>query len=251
MSDEGQAAPGLNHSNASKQSPISHARDLGTTSPQALSVERGKQWKKLAEQGGSLATLARKFRCSKSHVRDLIMLASLPRDLQQAYVQGRLGRKKVLALARAHTKQVQITDETSSELQEQPQQNSDLIMSESERQAYIAQHAKLVVDWLRSTTLSPCDWEAFFRQIDLALYGPYPLLFAENAPRHTKISPEEDPWQVIRRCKPQLGTEVSLPDVINKHIDWLARWIQIVVPDRELMKETLGTAETVLVREAQ
>jgi hypothetical protein len=56
------------------------------------------------------------------------MLASLPRDLQQAYVQGRLGRKKVLALARAHTKQVRITDETGSELQEQPQQNSRQIL---------------------------------------------------------------------------------------------------------------------------
>ena len=179
----------------------------------------GKEWKKLADCGATLGTLARKFGCSKSHVRDLIMLASLPRDLQQAYVQGRLGRKKVLALAR-DTKQVQISDETGSELQEQPKQNSDLIMSESERQAYIAQRAKLVVDWLRSTTLSPCHWEAFFRQIDLQRCMVPTRYYSRKCSTSHKNQPGGGPlasYQDAASLNSELG--FFYLDVINKHID--------------------------------
>jgi hypothetical protein len=106
------------------------------------------------------------------------------------------------------------------------------------------------MDWLRSTCLATCDWEPFFQQVDLALFGPFPSLFSDNASLFNGASPGQDAWEVFKRCKPQLGREVSMPDVINKHIDWLARWIQILIPDRELMKEALGKAETILVREA-
>jgi len=41
-----------------------------------------------------------------------------------------------------------------------------------------------------------------------------------------------------------------VPDFINKHVEWLARWIQILVPDKELMKEALDRGKAVLTHEA-
>jgi hypothetical protein len=204
----------------------------------------------LADEGESLATLAQKFACSKSLVRDFIMLASLPEDLEKPYMQGKLGRKKVLALARDRKKPVEATQVLGSRVQLQSLQGTRPVMDKSARRGEIAKYATLVVDWVHSTNLAPCNWEPFFRQVILVLYGPFRWLLSENAPRSNEIRPGQDPVKVIKRCKPHFGSAVSMPDVINMHLDWLARWIQIVVPDRELMKEALGRAEAALVREA-
>jgi hypothetical protein len=164
------------------------------------------------------------------------------------YLQGKLGRKKVLAQARRRRSPVQSTRAAGSDAQ--VERDGSSVMTESERQSEIASYATLVMNWLRSTALAPCDWEPFFTQVDLALYGRFPWLFSENAPRLNEIRANLEPGQVIECCKPDSGSGVSMSDIINMHLDWLARWIQIVVPDRELMKEALGRAETILVREA-
>ena len=73
-------------------------------SPQLQELEKARRWKHLHDQGYSLAELAVKFGCSKSLVRDLVSLANLLDDLEQAYLEGKLGRKKVLEMARAGKK---------------------------------------------------------------------------------------------------------------------------------------------------
>jgi len=65
-------------------------------SPQLQQLERGQRLKRLHEKGQSLAEIAGKHRYSKSLVRDLVNLASLPRDLEEAYLQGKIGRKTVV-----------------------------------------------------------------------------------------------------------------------------------------------------------
>ena len=221
-----------------------------TSSPQLLSVERGRQWKSLVEQGESLSKLARRAGCSKSQARDLVMLGSLPEDLEQGYLQGKLGRKKVLALARTRRKPVQEMQATDSGMQSQAAQSSGPAMTESQRQGEIDKYAKLVTDWVRSTNLGSCDWEPFFNQVVLALYGPLPWLYSKHAPRRNEIRPDQDSLHVIKRCKPKMEAELFVPDFINKHVEWLARWIQILVPDKELMKEALDRGKAVLTHEA-
>jgi len=132
-----------------------------TSSPQLLSVERGRQWKSLVEQGESLSKLARRAGCSKSQARDLVMLGSLPEDLEQGYLQGKLGRKKVLALARTRRKPVQEMQATDSGMQSQAAQSSGPAMTESQRQGEIDKYAKLVTDWVRSTNLVPATGSHF------------------------------------------------------------------------------------------
>ena len=71
------------------------------------------------------------------------MLGSLPEDLEQAYLQGKLGRKKVLALARTRRKPVQEMQATDSGMQSQAAQSSGPAMTESQRQSEIDKYAKL------------------------------------------------------------------------------------------------------------
>jgi len=240
-------APVRSGSARSEASAESHPQ---APSPQLLSVERGRQWKVLAEQGESLGKLARKAGCSKSQARDLVMLGTLPEDLEHAYLQGKLGRKKVLALARARKSSAQTSRVTASGVQLQVLQGSHPAITESERHSEIEKYGTLVMDWVRSTDLAVCDWELFFRQVDLALYGPFRWLFSENAPRRDDIKASQDPWRIIKRCKPHLGNELSIPNVINNNLSWLARWIQMVIPDRKLIEEALATAKVTLEHEA-
>lgn len=81
-----------------------------------------------------------------------------------------------------------------------------------------------------------------------ALYGLFPWLFAEEAPRPGGIRPNKDPVEVIKRYKPQVGEEHSRADVLNNLVTGLARWAQRVIPDRKLMREAIGVAEATLVR---
>ena len=68
-------------------------------------MELGRKWKQLVDQRNvSLSELAKQAGCSKSLVRDLIKLASLPQDLETAYLEGKVGRKKVLEMVRTRRK---------------------------------------------------------------------------------------------------------------------------------------------------
>jgi len=57
--------------------------------------------KKLFEQGYSHEKLAEMLRRKKSLVRELIILGGLPKDLEVAYLEGKVDRKEVLKMARA------------------------------------------------------------------------------------------------------------------------------------------------------
>lgn len=105
------------------------------------------------------------------------------------------------------------------------------------------------MDWVRGE-LAPCDWGTFFKQIKLGLYGPLRWLFTSEAPRLGEIRPNANPLKVIEECKDESAEKASMPDVLNHHVAWLARWIQRIIPDRRLMLDALDAAERKLLREA-
>ncbi len=223
-----------------------------TPSPQQRLLELGRNWKQLLDQGDSLAEVAQKIDCSRSQVRNLAMLANLPKDLEEAYLQGKVGRKKVLAMVRARRNAVAAKEvgATGELLPGNPGQYPVPAPNSEERQKKGSEYAKLIIDWAHSTDLAPCFWSPLFQQINLALYGPFPWLFRNEAPRSQEIRPHADPVKVIKACKVEGGDERSMPDIINDHVTWLARWIQRVIPDPRLMRQALAIAEATLVREA-
>lgn len=184
----------------------------------------------------AFAELAVKFGCSKSLVRDLVRLANLPGDLKQAYLEGKVGGKRVLEMARARKKKVEakavaVTEDLKKDQQQKalpeakavvtpnPQQNTPSIphavvapgdlqqllirvaapamTEEEERQKEVAEHAKLIIDWFRSRDLAFCFWPGFWSQVNAALYGPFPWLFADEAPQPHEIRPGVNPLEVI------------------------------------------------------
>ena len=211
-------------------------------SPQLQQLERGQRLKRLHEKGQSLAEIAGKHRYSKSLVRDLVNLASLPRDLEEAYLQGKIGRKTVVKMARARRSAVKKNPPAPIQ-QPQPKQNPVPVMTEEERERKISKGAALMIEWLRTTGLAPCDVEMFFSQGNSALYGGLPWLFTSEAPKPDDINPGEDPWAVIKRCRVQDNKAKLVTDIINNNVTWLARWIQRVFPDREIREAVLDLAE--------
>jgi hypothetical protein len=247
-------------------------------SPQARLLEQSLEAKKLHDQGASMTELAEKYGRSKSHVRDLLKLAGLSDDLRQPYLGGKLGRKKALAAADARKKASKATQIVSvkPDLPKAPPSPPPACKEAVEHAVVASSKGKppekprpspppevsaelykkikeeattLVVDWVRST-LAICDWEAFFKQVGLALYGVFPWLFTSEAPKPGEINLNEDPLKVIERCKIEEVESGCGPDVLNNNVKWFARWIQRVILDRKLMKEVISAAETTLIREA-
>ena len=223
-------------------------------SPQLRELERGRQWKQLHEQGLSLAVIAEKFGCSKTLARDLVDLASLPKDLEEAYLQGKMGRKAVLEMARNKRRngnkkenEAKAKDKAAGRVaQNNSKHNSPPAMTEVERQLRTAEIAPIVVEWVYSLNLTTYDLEPFGDQVNTALYRGCHWLFMKEAPKPEEIKHGADPWKVIERCKVDSKNANSMPDVINNHVMWLARWIQRVTPDCVVMKEALAQAETKL-----
>ena len=223
-------------------------------SPQIKELERGKHYKKAHEEGSSYAELASKFHCSKSLVRDLVALASLPKDLEEAYLQGKVGRKKALKMGQARKKEIEANAEetvTAKVPQKDPKPNPKPVMTEPEPQKWITEFATIIVDWVRSLKLAPYDLETFLSQVNYGLYGRFPRLFTDEAPKPGEVHPHEDPSKVIERCKVDGGNPQFMHEVINNDIAWLARWIQRVIPDWLMMKEAFAQAETKLRRMAR
>lgn len=228
-------------------------------SPQLQELERGRQGKELHEQGLSLAVIAEKFGCSKTLARDLVDLASLPKGLEEAYRQGKIGRKAVLEMARNKRRnenkkenEAKAKDKAAGRVaQNNSKHNSPPAMTEVERQLRTAEIAPIVVEWVYSLNLTTYDLESFWDQVNTALYRGCHWLFMKEAPKPEEIKHGADPWKVIERCKVDSKNANSMPDVINNHVMWLARWIQRVTPDCVVMKEALAQAETQLRREAQ
>jgi hypothetical protein len=221
------------------------------TSPQAQLLEQGKKWKQLCDEGASLNDLAEKFGGSKTRARDLVSLAGLPEDLKQGYLEGKLGRKKVLALARARNKATQASEVVSSQedLPKKSQPSPLPVITAEQRQKKLEEYTKLIMDWFHSLDLAPGFWADVFSQVNSALYGAFPWLFADEAPRPNENWAETDPQKVIKLCKP-VGQEDPMPEVLNNLVRWLARWTQRVIPDRKMMRESLAMAEATLLREA-
>lgn len=216
--------------------------------PQLRELERGRQLRQLHEHGRSLAELARKFGCSKSLARDLVELAHLPEDLEELYLQGELGRKKALKTARAGKKQANSrTSDVSTMLQNDTHHNSTRVLNEKDRDKSVG----LIIEWVRSPDLEPCDWEGFFQQVKFGLHGPFRRLFSAEAPKPHKINPDEDPREVIKRCKAEGGNPNSVPGIINNAVVWFARWVQWIIPDRAMMEDAIDKARGQLLREAR
>ena len=220
--------------------------------------------KQLFEQGYSHEKLAERLRRNKSLIRELIILGGLLKDLEEAYLEGKVDRKKVLKMARARKNDIKSTAPLTPEnpqrvLDQNPppeptavvrtgkrQQSSVSAMTEEERQEKISEYAKLIVDWVPQTGLRLCDYGAFFKGVDSALDGTRSWLFRNEAPKPHEIRPDEDPWKVIQHCKVVGGNPQSAPDVTNNAVTWLARWIQRVIPDQEMIKEAISRARTQL-----
>ncbi len=246
-----------------------------TPSPQSKHLDQGEKLKQLHKEGTSLAGLAKKLGCSKRHVRDLVELADLPEDLKRGYLEGKLGRKKVLTEARARvkaaqkteamvtTKEVPTTPQPSASGMPQPnapgtpkpsapvkpQPSTPPVMTVEHYRRKVEENVELAMDWFHSRDLPPGFWEPFFSQVDLALYGPFPWLFTEEAPRPGENWAGKDPQEVIKLCRPE-GKEDSMADIVNNLVKWLARWIQRVIPDQKMMLDVLALAEAALLREA-
>jgi len=124
-------------------------------------------------------------------------------------------------------------------------------MTEAERQEKIPEYATLIVEWFPSTDLAHCDWEMFWEQVNSALYGGFPWLFKDEAPKPNGTIPDEDPWKVIEWRKVKNKDLKFVNDIINHNAPWLARWLQRVIPDQAMVKAVLHQAETQIRREAR
>lgn len=231
------------------------------TDKRLVQLEKGRAVRQLYEQGYSHEKLAEKFQCSKSLVRDLIYLGGLPKDLEEAYLQKELDRKKVLEKTRARKNPnkptVPVTPEIPPKItsrnpppkqaavvrSEKTHQNPPSPMNEEGRQEKISEYAQLIVDWMPQTGLRPCDYRSFFKQVESALDGTRPWLFSNEAPKPDEINPNENPREVINRCKPEDGNPQTAPEVTNNAVTWLARWAQRLIPDKGIMKEAISKAK--------
>lgn len=231
---------------------ISKRKKPIAVNPQLQELERGRRLRQLHEHGHSLAELARKFGCSKSLVRDLVLLASLPEELEQAYIQKEMGRKAVLKRVRAEKKQVvSKTPVLASEPQNDMRENFLSVLTKEERDKKITEHAGLIIDWVHSIDLAPCYWEGLFEQVKLGLYGPFRWLFSTEAPPMDEIKPDEASWELIKRFKTKSKNPGNMAEIINGHVTWLARWIQRVIPDRTMMEDAIDQARGHLLLEAR
>lgn len=218
--------------------------------PQRQELERGRQLKQLHEQGLSLAELGRKFGCSKSLVRNLVLLASLSKELEQAYIQRKMGRKAVLKMARARKNQIESkTPVVTVGPQREASRKSAPVLSEEEREKRVRECARLIIDWFHSLELAPCDWEGFFQQVKYGLYGPFRWIFRQEAPKPHENNADEDPCKVIESCRVEDGNPNFVPDIINNAVTWLARWAQRVIPDRAMMEDAIDQARGQLLME--
>lgn len=220
--------------------------------PQKKELERGRRLKELHQKGYSLAELGRRIGASKSLARDLVALASLPKDLEEAYLQQKIGRKTAVKMARARKKQV---DPKSPVITTEPPndtcQNSVPDLTEEEREKTTAENAQLIIDWVHSIDLAPCYWEDFFEQVKLGLYGPFRWFFSAEAPQPHEIYPGENPWNVIKRCKVERTNAQFVTDIINYLVTWLARWIQRIISDQAIIENAVDRARGHLLREAR
>ncbi len=105
--------------------------------------------KQLHHQGASLAELAKKLGWSKKRVRDLIELADLPDDLKRGYLEGKLGRKKVQAVARARVKAARKTEVifAATEVAMTSQPSPLPAMTAEQRQKMVEEHARRIMEW--------------------------------------------------------------------------------------------------------
>ncbi len=122
-------------------------------------------------------------------------------------------------------------------------------MTAEEWQKKAKEHAKMVIDFIHSRDLGLGFLGPLFSQVNLALYGGFPWLFTEEAPRPGENWAGKDPQEVIKLFEP-FGKEDSMAEVMNNLVKWLARWIQRVIPDRKMMMDALAIAEATLLREA-
>lgn len=231
-------------------------------------MEKGRAVRQLFEKGYSPEKLARKFRCSKSLIRELIILGGLPKDLEVAYIERKADRKEVLKKARARKSSSVSTallkPEAPLEVSGQnPQPETAVVVrteaawqnppsqtTEEDRQEESSRYAHIIVEWLPQTGLRPSDYRTFFKQVDSALNGTRPWLFDNEAPKPGEIQPNGDPWKVINLCKVVGGSPQSAPDVTNNAVTWLARWLQRLIPGDELMKDTISEARALLLEQA-
>ena len=136
-------------------------------------------------------------------------------------------------------------------------------ITDEERQKKVVEHTKLIIGWFHggedpnksrgdaSLNLAPCDREGFFQQVKFGLYGPFPWFFRQEAPQPQEINPDEDPWEVIKRCKVDGGDPNFVPDIINNAVAWFVRWVQRVIPDRAMIEDAIDQARTQLLMEAR
>lgn len=215
-------------------------------------LERGRAVKQFFEQGYPLGKLAETFRCSKSLIRELIILGGLPKDLEEAYLQKKINRKDVLIHARARKNHGRSAGHpVSDRSQNKPDQIPASVINEEERQKKIMEGAKLIVEWYPTAGLSLCDCKAFFEQVDSVLDGTRPWLFRKEAPQPHEVRPDEDPQEVIRRCRIMDGNPQLATDIVNNAVTWLARWVQRVIPDWEMMTEAITKSKEQLSSNAR
>jgi hypothetical protein len=188
--------------------------------------------KQVLEKGTSVRALARQQGCSPALVQNLVALASLAKDARQAFLEGRVGRKKALQRAR----QVKpIVDQ------------SHLPRTSKESLKPPEEYAQLIADFIRSSGLLPIDWEMILVQIDQLLYGNLRWQLVEEAPKAGGIRTVKDPWAVIKTCEPEHGDFNSVPDIINHWVTWFARWSQHIILSRKVLEAALDSARRSLI----
>lgn len=115
-----------------------------TTDRQLVQLERGRTVKQLFERGYSHEMLAVTLRRKKSLVRGLIILGGLFKDLEEAYLQGKINRKEALKLARARKEYGELTAaltlESSQRIlgQDHPPEQAVAVRSKRARQGLLS-----------------------------------------------------------------------------------------------------------------
>lgn len=102
-----------------------------------------------------------------------------------------------------------------------------------------------------TTGLSLCDCSAFLQRMDSAPNGTRPWLFGNEAPQPHEIRPDEDPEEVIRRCRIMNGNPQLATDIVNNAVTSLARSIQRVILSGEIMLDAIALAKQQLLHESQ
>ena len=222
------------------------------SNPRLLQIEKGRLMKEFVEKGYSRGDLVRKFKRSDSLVRELLILGSMSKDLEEKFLRKELSRNQVLMEERARRKKDQARGTAPvRDLQKQTRHNPAPMMAEAERKKKIARLAKLVVDWFHSLELAPYDQETFWGQVNSASYGGLSSLITREAPGPNESNPDEDPREVINRCRVESRQSQTMPNIINNNVTWLSRWIQRVIPDWPTMLEVIDKARGQVLKEAR